>query len=79
MVNTSTLAIANFISVLNAGNRSESIAITRNGLFNYVGRTALVARQSAQVVAVVDTLTFKVAGSACLGLQSLFTSHGGGR
>jgi hypothetical protein len=61
VVDTSTLSLATFVPLANAGGSGESIAVSQDGLFIYVGAATQTQPQPPVVVAVVNALTLKVA------------------
>jgi hypothetical protein len=61
VVDTSTLSLATFVPLANAGGLGESIAVSRDGLFIYVGAATQTQPQPPVQVAVVNALTLKVA------------------
>jgi len=67
VVDTSTLAVSHFIPVANAGGGGESIGITQDGSYVYVGVTSTTGNQVTQTVAVINTQTLQVVGNVLSG------------
>lgn len=60
VVDTSTFSLATFVPVANAGGLGQSIAVSQDGLFIYVGAATQAQPQPPVGVPIVNALTLKL-------------------